>query len=198
MLDEVVERQEQPVSLIVLDTLARCLAGNENEAEDMSAFIQAVDALRYHFDCAVMVIHHTSKADAKMERGSGAFRGATDTMLNVRMTDKQTRELTITNDKQRDDEDALEQKLRLLQVKMEDISSCVPVALSFDAQEHAKMCIFEKGAPWIFAELVSSKAFGSRKTLAKWLKENQLAGKIAKESGKMGRWFTCPNSENRT
>lgn len=69
-------------SVVVIDTLARATAGlNENAAEDMGAFISAIDRIRSHGK-SVIVVHHTTK-DASRYRGSSALEGAADTILNV-------------------------------------------------------------------------------------------------------------------
>ena len=65
--------------LVVVDTLARNLEGNENAVEDMNSFVAGCDALRYAFDCAVLVVHHSGYGEAGRSRGSSALRGALDT-----------------------------------------------------------------------------------------------------------------------
>ncbi|RWQ83458.1 MAG: AAA family ATPase [Mesorhizobium sp.] len=72
----------QPV-LVVLDTLNRSLGGSESKDEDMSAYIQAADAIRDAFGCAVIVVHH-SGIDATRPRGHTALAGAVDAQLAVK------------------------------------------------------------------------------------------------------------------
>ena len=68
---------------IAVDTLARCMAGgDENSAKDMGLFVQACDRLREETGSAVVVVHHSGKAE-KGERGSSALRGAADTMIEL-------------------------------------------------------------------------------------------------------------------
>lgn len=69
------------VVLIVIDTLARHLPGDENNAKDMSAFIRSVDSLRAAFPGSVaLIVHHTGHGeDARTRgRGSSALRAAMD------------------------------------------------------------------------------------------------------------------------
>jgi hypothetical protein len=74
----------QPV-LVVLDTYARSMiGGDENSAKDAGLAIAAIDGLRFRLNTAVLVVHHMGKA-GKTERGSGALRGAADTMLELEM-----------------------------------------------------------------------------------------------------------------
>lgn len=69
------------VALIVIDTLARHLPGDENNTRDMSAFIHSVDTLRAAFPGSVaLIVHHTGHGeDARSRgRGSSALRAAMD------------------------------------------------------------------------------------------------------------------------
>jgi len=105
--------------LIVVDTLARCFVGNENEQEDMGSFVRAIDRLRETFKCAVLIIHH-ARLDGDRERGNTAFRGAADTMIRV---EKDADYITLTCDKQRDAEDFPSLTMQLTSVEHTD--SCV-------------------------------------------------------------------------
>ncbi|HVR78378.1 MAG TPA: AAA family ATPase, partial [Acidimicrobiia bacterium] len=70
-------------ALIVFDTLARCMAGgDENSAKDMGLVVAHSDALRSQYGCAVLAVHHAGK-DARTERGSSALKGAVDTQLRL-------------------------------------------------------------------------------------------------------------------
>jgi hypothetical protein len=44
--------------LAVLDTLNRSLRGSESSDEDMTAYLNAADAIREAFPCAVIIVHH--------------------------------------------------------------------------------------------------------------------------------------------
>jgi len=73
-----------PVRLVILDTLARCFAGSdENTAKDMGAFIQGCDMLKGKTDASVLIIHHSGKDQDKGARGSSALRAALDTEYRV-------------------------------------------------------------------------------------------------------------------
>jgi RecA-family ATPase len=83
MLHNTVDSLDRPPVLIVVDTLARSLVGgDENSAQDMGWAIGACDNLRETYGCAVLVVHHSTKSGAG-ERGSGALRGACDTMAEL-------------------------------------------------------------------------------------------------------------------
>jgi hypothetical protein len=78
-----VQRLPEPPSLIVLDTLSRCLVGaDENGQRDMSKVVESLDAIRKATGATVLLVHHTRKA-GDMERGSTVLRGAADLMMGV-------------------------------------------------------------------------------------------------------------------
>lgn len=69
--------------LIVVDTLARSFgAGNENQTQDMNAFILACDKLRRATGATILIVHHTGR-NVEQERGNVALRGACDTIFTV-------------------------------------------------------------------------------------------------------------------
>jgi hypothetical protein len=67
---------------IILDTLARCFEGDENQQLDMGRFVAGVDRFRHECKATVLVVHHTN-VNADRERGSTALRGAADTMIRL-------------------------------------------------------------------------------------------------------------------
>lgn len=70
-------------SLVVIDTLARAMAGgDENSAPDMSVAMEHVGRIQRELDTAVIVVHHTRKND-EVERGHSSLRGAADLMVLV-------------------------------------------------------------------------------------------------------------------
>lgn len=89
--------------LIVIDTLARCFGGgDENSAQDMNQFVRGCDQLRHATGAAVLAVHHTGKGmNSATERGSSALRGAADAMIRVQ---RQDGGISVTVDKQKDAE----------------------------------------------------------------------------------------------
>ncbi len=80
----VAERMEIPLKLIVVDTLARAIAGgNENASEDMGALVQTGDMIRQATGAHLTWVHHSGKEQAKGARGHSSLRGATDTEIEV-------------------------------------------------------------------------------------------------------------------
>jgi hypothetical protein len=73
-------RQVKP-SLVIIDTLARCLVGgDENSSRDMGVLVAAADRTCKELHATVVLIHHPVKR-GQIERGSGALRGAMDTVI---------------------------------------------------------------------------------------------------------------------
>jgi hypothetical protein len=88
-----------PPSLIVIDTLHRCMAGgDENSAKDMGIAIAAIDLIRRSTRAAILLVHHTRK-DGDMERGSTSLRGAADMMLSLK---REQARVTVICEKQKD------------------------------------------------------------------------------------------------
>jgi hypothetical protein len=91
-----------PVTLIIIDTLARAFAGgNENASEDMSAVIAHADQIRAATAAHVMFIHHSGKDAAKGSRGHSSLKAATDTEIEV-TAEEATKLHTAAIKKQRD------------------------------------------------------------------------------------------------
>lgn len=86
-------------SLIVFDTHARCMVGgDESSAKDTGLVIAQLARVQVETGAGTLSVHHTDKKGTT-ERGSGALRGAVDTMIE--MTKMKSGALTLTCDKQR-------------------------------------------------------------------------------------------------
>ena len=82
-IDALVAKHGPPV-LIIVDTLARSMAGgDENSALDMGRAIAVADWLRDRYQTATMFIHHAGKDVAKGARGSSALVAAADVVIQV-------------------------------------------------------------------------------------------------------------------
>lgn len=79
-----IARLPEAPKLIVVDTMARCMVGgDENSAKDVGRFIAGVEQLSTTYETNSLVVHHTGK-DGEGERGSSALRGAADAMLALK------------------------------------------------------------------------------------------------------------------
>lgn len=120
--------EARPPLLVIVDTLARCFIGDENQQEDMGAFVRALDTLREDHQATVLVVHHTN-AGGERERGNTSFRGACDTMIQVSKKDS---ELTLKCTKQKDAEPF--KKLALELTVSEKWQSCYVTTPTEDRQ----------------------------------------------------------------
>lgn len=82
--DAIRSLSEMP-KLIVVDTLHRFLAGDENSAQDAKTMLDACGGLIQEFGCSVILVHHTGvSAEAQHRaRGSSAWKGALDIEISV-------------------------------------------------------------------------------------------------------------------
>lgn len=120
-----------PVSLVIVDTLSRAMAGgNENSPEDMTAIVSNCDKIRDGTGAHVCLVHHSGKDEARGARGHSSLRAATDTEIEI------TREPEATSSnvrvaKQRDLEAADPFSFTLKSVPLgtnrrgKDVTSCV-------------------------------------------------------------------------
>jgi hypothetical protein len=118
-----VQQQKLSPTLVIIDTLGRCLHGDENSSRDMGLLIRSVDTIRRELECGVLLLHHPGKR-GESERGHGSLRGAADTMLEVIRGRNGWLELHI--DKQKEAARGAAIRLKLVQVKGEcdDVLSC--------------------------------------------------------------------------
>lgn len=69
--------------LIVIDTLARCMVGaDENSAKDIGVVINHLEQIREATGAAVVAVHHSGRSGSNM-RGSSALDGAVDSAYSV-------------------------------------------------------------------------------------------------------------------
>lgn len=78
------ERSEFEMGLVVVDTVARSLAGgNDSNMEDMSPFIDRCDKITRATGATVLAIHHSGKDASRGTRGSTTLPAAVDTLIEV-------------------------------------------------------------------------------------------------------------------
>lgn len=80
-----IEESGRKPDLIMVDTLNRFMAGDENDTRDASAFVAVCARLQEQYDACVCLIHHTGVGVGaqKRARGSSAFLGALDVQVYV-------------------------------------------------------------------------------------------------------------------
>jgi hypothetical protein len=105
------------VSLVVIDTVARVMAGtDENSGRDMGGFIAAARRIEDAAGGVVVAIHHSGKDTTRGARGHSSLRAAADAEIEVTRDDSGIRTAKIT--KLRDGEDGATFAFRL---------ECVPL-----------------------------------------------------------------------
>jgi AAA domain len=123
------EQRVGPVGLVVIDTLARCMpGGDENTSDAMGAFLRNVDHLRRAIDGLALVVHHSGKHESSGARGHSSFFSAMDACLAV-SRDGDRRSFKVA--KSREGIDGEEQAFKLVPVELgedadgDPITSCV-------------------------------------------------------------------------
>jgi putative DNA primase/helicase len=96
----------EPPTLIVVDTLHRFLAGDENSAQDAKTMIDACGGLMKEFGCSVLLVHHTGVAAEAQHRarGSSAWKGALDIEISVVPPDDRGGPIQVIQRKSKDAE----------------------------------------------------------------------------------------------
>jgi len=92
----------QRFSLVIVDTVARAIAGaEENSSTDMGLFVAACDEIKALTGGALLAVHHAGKDANRGARGSTALLGAVDTSL---MVGKSEDIVTLRTEKMKDAE----------------------------------------------------------------------------------------------
>jgi hypothetical protein len=116
--------------LLIIDTLARHLFGDENSAKDVMKFLKIVESIRCHFSgCSVMIVTHTGNDENNLHRarGSSSTKAAVEIELSINKG-------IITFTKTKDSELPKPIEFKLVQVEIgtdeetgEMITSCFPL-----------------------------------------------------------------------
>lgn len=115
-------------SLVVVDTLAKCMVGDENSGADISRVLRSASYISEELGCSVLLVHHSGKDSGKGARGWSGLKGGVDFELEVERSEE-LRVAKIT--KQKDAPDGAEFAFRLKMVDvgvgedLEVIQSCV-------------------------------------------------------------------------
>jgi RecA-family ATPase len=113
------------VQLIVLDTLARSMHGDENSVEAMSLLVANVVLLQRLHASAVLFLHHTGHKNKDRARGSSALPGAVDVEYLLKRNGTQL-STTLINKKQKDEEPTHDMTLQLERLDLHPSSKGTP------------------------------------------------------------------------
>jgi hypothetical protein len=116
--------------LAVLDTLNRSLRGSESSDEDMTAYLNAADAIREAFQCAVIIVHHCG-VDGTRPRGHTSLTGTVDAQLAVKRDAADNVLVTVEHMKDGPEGEVIGSKLERVELGVDEdgdpITSCVIV-----------------------------------------------------------------------
>jgi RecA-family ATPase len=85
MVDRFIEHAKSPVALVVLDPLIFFHGSNENDNTAMTVLMNAAKKIAYRLGCAVLIVHHQSKAAVLAGDTSAlAMRGASGIPFGAR------------------------------------------------------------------------------------------------------------------
>jgi hypothetical protein len=186
----------KPVRLIVIDTLARAMAGgDENSAKDMGAIIAIADSIRLATGANVCLVHHSGKDDSRGARGSNALLGAVDTEIKVDR-DGLTRTAIVKKQKDGQEGDCFEFQLETIDFGTlnkwgKPVTSCVPVAAraaSFDPvdrlseRQRTAYQILEKGLQEGGRSSVQKSGWRTLLSSALWMESGRYGRKADDES----------------
>jgi len=143
-------------SVIVVDTLHRFLAGDENSAQDAKTMLDACNALMMEFNCSVILVHHTGVAEEAQHRarGSSAWRGALDIEISI-VPGKEGAPMQIVQRKSKDAELA-----QTIHVELQQVA--IPGWRDEDDQQVTSAVIIQAQAPTVTKK--DSKIDSHRKT----------------------------------
>jgi hypothetical protein len=97
-IDDIAHEEGAP-QMIVVDTLSRNIAGDENSSADMPAFVEALDQLKNRYRATVLVVHHTGHGAQERSRGHSAFRAALDWEYRLERETEGFARLVVTKSK---------------------------------------------------------------------------------------------------
>lgn len=119
LIADVVEEQLRDgfnPDLVVVDTLARCSAGaDENSAKEMGVVIDNGSMIQRELGTALLVVHHSGKNAEKGLRGSSALFGAVDTLLQVI---REGRDISLLVESHKDAEDGFILKYKAKRIEL--------------------------------------------------------------------------------
>lgn len=167
LIDAIRTLSETP-KLIIVDTVARCLVGGEeNSAKDMGRFVANADKVRQATGALVLLVHHVGKTGKGM-RGSSALPAALDTIIAVHRTGEA---ISVRAEKQKDAEEFATITLAATAVEIESGRSSVVLTPTVG---RAAACGFDKKAETALRVLADLGPDEVRAT--EWWKACELAG----------------------
>ncbi len=120
---------DEPIAMVVIDTLARAMPGaEENSAKEVGLVIAACAEVQDALECAVVPIHHQGKDVTRGARGTSALRGAWDTAMEITTAGRRTT-VTVVDQKEAESGQRLVFDLEQISVGLTR-SSLVPILVT--------------------------------------------------------------------
>lgn len=168
------DQLNQPLQLVVIDTFARAMPGNENSAEDVGRFIRAIDYFRSYFNCCMLQVHHVGHLDKKRGRGSSALYAAFDFEFMIERLIPDMPTISLINTKTKDYEPPND-----FSIKLEPVGDSLGIknVVEIDRKELDKMPEMESNG--IRLNDKQSKAWVVLKKLYAQHKQNKEGNKKA-------------------
>jgi phage/plasmid primase-like uncharacterized protein len=93
-------------AIIVIDTLHRFLAGDENSSQDVKSMLDACSLIQKEFKCSVLLVHHTGVSEDSQHRarGSSAWKGALEGEISIQPPSSKGAAISIIQRKMKDAE----------------------------------------------------------------------------------------------
>lgn len=99
--------------LVIVDTMSQTIAGEENDATDVTAYLREIGLqIRMVWQCAVVIVHHSGHNATERPRGSSAILANTDFVFGV-FRDEAQMLATVECVKQKDGERFSDQSFAL-------------------------------------------------------------------------------------
>jgi hypothetical protein len=118
---------------VTLDTLNRSLAGSESSDEDMTAYLNAADAIGEAFGCAVIIVHHCG-VDGTRPRGHTSLTGTVYAQLAVKRDASDNVLVTVECMKDGPEGEMIASRLNTIELGTDDdgdpITSCAVVPVN--------------------------------------------------------------------
>jgi AAA domain len=140
---------ENPPLITIVDTLARAMgSGNENNPDDMGAFIKSIGYIQQELGTHVLVIHHIGKDSDRGPRGHSSLKAAADTLIEIERP-KGSSVSVATVRKQKDGPEGQEFQFRLepLQIGLDGDGDPVTSCIVCDVEDEGSIAKSRKLTP---------------------------------------------------
>lgn len=115
--------------LVVIDTLARAMAGADETAEGFGAMVKIFDRVRSETNAAILIVHHAGKDKARGARGSNALLAAADLAIEVEVSAESGRTWRVVKAKDDPGGDAFAFSLRSVALGADEDGDAITTCL---------------------------------------------------------------------